>query len=316
MRVPRNRFPLRDAADIDRLLMHVATHWSVPPVDVRIDRLPAQDSHRAQDRLARLSQSCHCVLGETVGGLTLLVGTCLACVWQGWRYFGWTLVAAFGAWLVGKGIELAWHRARLAMVLWRLRQRLAAAVAGRLAEAPAPVIERQTYQHPFNSGDDLLHPDRVQPPRRAARVERPKLLVRDIGDLDRALHHLVTRWTLPHIEIQVDSLPRPAVERAQDRLVRLSSGYSYQLAGVLALPSFVAGMVYAIKPPQEVVMWTLPRDWSVIPLVLVATLGAALLGLAAEVLWTRLRLLRVLRGLRKLMPGSPPHRPRDHQRLQ
>lgn len=301
MRAPRPRFPLHDSADIDRLLLQLATRWSLPAVDVRVDRLPTQDSHRAQDRFARLSEGCNCVLGETLGGITLLVGTCLACVWQGWRYFGWTLVAALGALLIGKAMELAWNRARLAMVLWRLRRRVNAAVAGRLVEAPVQTIEHRTYQHPFNSGDTVLHPDRVQRRPQAVRADRPKLPVRDIDDLNRALHHLLTHWKLPHIEIHVGSLPRPVLERAQDRLVRLSSGNSYQLAGLLALPSFVVGMVYAIKPPQEAVLWTLPRHWSVIPLVLVATLCAALLGFAGEILWTRLRMLRVLLGLRRLI---------------
>ncbi|HUG73188.1 MAG TPA: hypothetical protein VMK82_07185 [Steroidobacteraceae bacterium] len=302
----RPRFLLRDAADINRLVVHLVTHWKRPAVDVRIDQLPTLESHRAQDQLARLTEACNCIVGEALGGVTLLIGCCLACIWQGWRYLLWTLVATLAAVLVGKGVEVAWNRVSLLLLLRRLRHRVSDAIAGRLVEStPVKVAETRTYDYPLNSLDgDVPQHSRIQHRHSLGGPDRPRLLLRDASDVDRALRHLFAHWKVPRIVIQIDEIPARSLERAQDRLVRLSAGYSYQLAGVLAFATFVVSMTYVMRPPKDILLWTLDQDWGDFLMVLMVTFLAALLGSAGEILWIRMRLLRVLRSLRRQLPGS------------
>lgn len=299
MRPQRPKFLLREATDIDRLAVHLLTHWRLPSVDVRIDRLAPLDSQRMQDHFARAAAACNCVVGEALAGVTLLVGSCLACVWQSWRFMFLVLAATLAVALMGKGAEVAWNRASLFLGLRRLRHRLSDAIAGRLPDT-SPVILRkgETYDYPLNSrnGDSAELPDTVRTdlPRGAGRL---KLLVRDAGDIDAAVRHLFAHWALPRIVLEIEGIRAADLERAQDHLARLSGGYSHQFAGLLAFATFVVGMTLIMRPPGEVMSWTMDQDWGDFLVVLVATFLAMVLGHLGEVAWVRVRLRRVLQDL-------------------
>lgn len=306
MRSRRPRFLLRDAADISRLAVHLATHWKLPVVEVRIDRLPEVESQRTQDQFARHSAACNCIVGEALGGVTLLIGSCLACIWQSWRFMLLTLVATLAAALVGKGVEMAWNRASLVLVLRRLRNRVSDAIAGRLLDASTTTFPAaRVYDYPLNSRNGDL-PQLFDTARNGVSrgPNRPKLLVRDADDIDAAVRHLFARWTLPRIVVEIEGISAPDLERAQDRLVRLSGGYSHQFAGVLAFATFVVGMTFIMRPPKDTFLWTMDQDWSDFLIVLVATFLAAVIGHLGEVALTRVRLRRVLQGLRRQLSRS------------
>ncbi len=170
------RFLLRDAADINHVLVHLVTHWKPPGVDVRIDRLPALESQRAQDRFVRLAENCNCVAGEMLGIATLVVGCWVSWVATRGRINpGLVMVAALSAALIGKAVELAWTRARLLLVLRELRNRLDQTVAGRtagmqlkVAANPAPLgdpVAGRSFGYALNREDgDVLQTDRIRPP--------------------------------------------------------------------------------------------------------------------------------------------------------
>lgn len=303
-------FVLRDGADLRRLFLYLLTHWTLPDVDFRVERLPVRDSHRAQHRFVSLAAACNCLVGELLGGAVLLVGSCMA--WASaheWRNLALALLIALGAGLTGKALELAWTRARLLREVRRLQQGLAE-TSGHVPDAPVKAAAAASYAYPLNRDTGPLHADRVPRAQSAAITHRPVILLRDAGDIRRLALHLITRWTLPHMRIEADALPGPIVRRAQDRLVRLSAGYNYLLAAVLALVCLLGGLAAVVWPTDEMkdelVLWTVhpTADWSGVLLVLLATLCTALLGWLVEVLWVRLRLLWVLLGLSRRMRGA------------
>jgi hypothetical protein len=301
----RPRILLRDTADIDRLAVHLVTHWRRPFVDLRIDHLPALESHRAQDEFARLSLTCNCTVGEALGGLTLLTGSSLACVGQAWSYLWWTLAATVLAVLVGKGLETLWNRWCLLRLVWNLRRRLSDPDAGSQVElTTATLSASRTYDYPLNSGQEEMPQPRLSRRPSTDRPDRPKLLLRNASDVDRAVRHLLRHWKVPRVVIQTDEVPPQSLQRAQDRLVRLSAGYSHQFAGALAFATFVVSMTYAMWPPEQAVLWKLEPDWGNILMALLITFLSALLGSAIEILWIRIRLLRALRGLRRQLSGA------------
>lgn len=295
-------------ADIHRLVTHLTTHFERPLVEVRIDQLPTLLTHRAQDHLVRLTQSCNCVVGEALGGVTFLLGTCLACILQSWRSLYLALIASVVAFLVGKGVEVAGNRVQLLLLLRRLRQQVADAIAGRLEEPVAAATpQARRFDYPLNSRDaDELRPERMRQRGSFGDPERRKVTVQDAADVDRVIRMLWGSWKIPRMVVQIRDITVPDVERIQDRLVRLSAGYSYQLAGLLAFAAFVAGMTLIMRTPEEVLLWTLDADWVDFVSVLMATLLAGLLGFACEVLWIRWRLMRALRELRQHLAGSLP----------
>lgn len=268
--------------------------------------LPTLLAHRAQDQFARLTQSCNCTVGEALGGATFLLGTCLACILQSWRSLSLAVIASITALLVGKFAEVAWNRVQILLVLGRLRRQLSVAVTGHPVESPAPMISKtQTYDYPLNSRNgDESHPEQFRQRRPPGGRERPKVILRNGVDIDRAIRLVWGSWRVPRMVVQLDDIPTVSLERIQDRLVRLSGGYDYQLAGVLAFVAFVAGMTLVMRPPDDVLQWTLQPDWVDFLMVLIATLHAGLLGIAGEVLWIRWRLLRVLRDLRRQLAES------------
>jgi hypothetical protein len=306
----RRRFVLRGAADINHLLVHLVTHRKLPGVDIRVDGLPALDSQRAQDRFVRLAENCNCLLGVMLGAGTLVVGGYAMWISPHPSNLWLLALATLAAALLGKAMELAWTRARLVLVLRKLRHQLAEASAGRIAPVPAKASAARVYPYPLNREDgELPHEDRI-PRSHAPFADRPRVPLRDVGDIHRLVLHLFTHWTLPHMRIEAEALPGRIVRRAQDRLVRLSAGYNYLLAAVLALAALLSGLAVVVWPTDELkdelVLWTVHKsaNWSGVLLVLLGTLGAALLGWLGEVLWIRLRLLWVLLRLRSRMRSS------------
>src|SRR5687768_4404744 len=132
---PRHRRVfISNAADIDRLAVHLATHWTLPHIEISTDGFAALDVQRAQDRVARLSEACNCLLGEMLAAATLLFG--LGHAWtldKGWDQVAWVILAALGAGLIGKALDVAWTRVKLLRTLRRLRDR--PGTAGDFAEA-------------------------------------------------------------------------------------------------------------------------------------------------------------------------------------
>lgn len=297
----RARFVLRDTADINRALEHLVRHWTPPSVDVRVDRLTALECQRAQDRFTRLTDNCNCMLGEMLGGATLLIGG--YATWISARGLPNLLPLTFATLMTifaGKGIELAWTRVRLIFVLRALRHRLEETIAGRITAILAKPPETRPYRRPSISTERAAVDNaRIQRSKSGASSARIRIPLREVRDIDRLVVHLITHWALPHMEVQVDTLPKMAVQRAQDRLVRLSAGYTYLLAAVLAVVSFLVGFAYIVWPPDEIVLWTMHQDWSDVLMALIVTLFAGLIGCVGEILLIRLRLLLLLFGLRR-----------------
>ncbi len=66
--------------------------------------------------------------------------------------------------------------------------------------------------------------------------------------------------------------------------MRLSADCSYLLAAVLAIVTFLSGFSCLVWPSELVVTWKMQQDWSDVLLVLLATLCAAAIGGAIEML--------------------------------
>src|SRR5262245_16664077 len=72
--VKRVRFTLRDRKDINRLALHLFTHWKVPRIEVQVT-LPALEVQRAQHRIDRLcAASGYQSTAAVLGVLVLLLG--------------------------------------------------------------------------------------------------------------------------------------------------------------------------------------------------------------------------------------------------
>lgn len=296
------RFTLRNAADINHLFVHLLTHGAPPRVDFRVDGLHAIHSQRAQDRFARLADSCNCLIGETLAATAMLLGMWV--VWAssgGWLEAGMAVIAAVLAGLAGKIFELAWTRIRLLRVLQDLRRRL-----GTADDSP----ERDFVQAPTDPHADIPRlrlAQRSHAPltRHADHARRPRVVIRDLADIDRLLIHLATHWALPRIDIHVDSIPGLEVQRAQSAVSRYSGGCSYLPAAFLSAAIFLGGLLYIVWTQSQAWFrsaradwWLLKLDWDDAVPVVAAAVGAALVGTALEWGWKRVRLLLVLRGLR------------------
>jgi hypothetical protein len=142
-RKPRRRpkVVLGSAADITRLGLRVATHWTLPRAEIRIAGIPEQAVQRAQHRYVRIADSGSYLLAGVLTALTLLVGV-LYVLWKQvpdsdplesldpWRKtLGWSnvepvVIAALCAGLLGWAIERLVIRVRLLWVLLRLRRNL------------------------------------------------------------------------------------------------------------------------------------------------------------------------------------------------
>lgn len=296
------RFVLREVADINRLFVHLLTHWRLPRVEFRIDGLHVLHSQHAQDRFVRLSDACNCLLGEALAVLTLLVGSYATwTTWGGWPEMGWVVLATLGIGVVGKVIEAGWTRLKLLRVLRDLRRRLGTADGSPEREFAIPAVA----PHVGRVMHAAVQNRRVRQSVPAAKPRRPKVVLRDIADIDRLFIHLVTHWRLPRIDIHVDSIPGLEVQRAQASVVRFSDGCSYMPAAFLSAAILLGGLLYIIWTESQAWFrseradwWLLKLDWDDALPVVLAALAAALVGTALEWAWMRVRLLLVLRGLR------------------
>jgi hypothetical protein len=304
----RPRLLLRDAADLNRARIHLVTHWTVPRIEFRVDALPALASQRAQDRFVRLSEACNCLFGQLLAGATLLGGSVLTWTSRGgWREMGLVALATLYAALIGKGIELAWNRVRLLLVLRRLRRRLGAADQHARTESVIPVAAPRTFSHALNADDGEVLPENLlRRSRLSAGPKRPKVLLRDAADINRLIIRVATRWKLPRIEIHVDGLSDLETQRAQASYARLAEGLSYLPAAFMATAILLGGLLHAVWTSSQDWLFTTREDWWVgspgwsdVEWVVVATLCAALVGWVIEVVWIRVRLVRVLRGVQR-----------------
>lgn len=125
----RERLVLRDAADVNRMILQLFTRWTLPRAEVHIDGLSPLETQRSQHRLASLSGRCNCMLGGLLGAATLLGGSTYVVLsstyywsWTAGRSWDWqplvwvaacTLSAAMAGWM----IEAAWTRASMLRVL-------------------------------------------------------------------------------------------------------------------------------------------------------------------------------------------------------
>lgn len=127
------------AADMRRLVIHVATHWTVPHIEVALDRFAELDRQRAQTRITRLARvSEYQSLGGWAAVITVIIGT--TWIVQSftqrsieqrfidtyvtsaglWKYAMGLAVAAACAWLGGKWLGALWCRLRLLLALCRI----------------------------------------------------------------------------------------------------------------------------------------------------------------------------------------------------
>lgn len=292
----RPKFVLRNAADFTPLFVHLISIRTMPRIEVSVDELPALQIQHAQHRIAHLSDSRNS-LGELLAGIVLLSGCYLA--WVLSRGRGWTLglglghlglavIAALAAWLAGKALGAAWTRFRLAVVLLLLRR---------------SVVTGKDFTRLVTS-----RPDRIEPasavdehaPRKPAKVRatesRPHVILGSAADMNQA-RDLVTRLRLPRIEIRVDGLPTLDVQRAQDRIVRLSENCNCVLGSLLAAATLLFGSFYVLFLTNYDWVWMSVGGWFPMGLVLVYTLLAGLAGWLLEIAWHRARVLLVLRRL-------------------
>ncbi len=306
----RPRFLLRDSADLGRLRRHLLTHWSLPHAAFQVDGLHVVHSQRAQDRFVRLADACNCVLGESLAAVTLLVSSIRAwtSLTSGWRDVAGVVAVTLLAGLVGKGLQLAWTRARLLRVLRGLR-RLLGAPEGSPERDPvlaivAPAAASSVHPASQDEAADVARNNRIRRSLQLDRPRQPAVVLRDAADSRRMALRLATSWKPPRIEIRIDALPLLDMQRAQARIVRFSGSCSYLPAALLAIAVFLSGSLHAVwigsqewLYSQREDWWLLKLDWADVQPVVVAALYAALVGTALEKVWMRTRLLRVLRGL-------------------
>jgi hypothetical protein len=134
-----DRRVLHTAADLRRLVIYVATHWTVPRVEMAIDRFAELDRQRAQTLITRLAGiSEYQSLGAWAAVVTVILGTIR--IVQSfnqrtieqrfvdtyvssaglWEYAVGLAVAAGCAWFAGKWLGALWCRLRLLLALFRL----------------------------------------------------------------------------------------------------------------------------------------------------------------------------------------------------
>lgn len=297
---------LRGTSDVDRLIAYLLSHIKPPRIEVCIDEISESETARAQHDLRLYSEKCNCLLGEVAGGLTLLIG----------GYNAW--LSARGDWpnllpvvtataciaLLGKSIEVGWSRYRMIRVLRYLRGRLSGSIAApAIANPPFPVSEIRS-RAARSPEPEISVRIATSPKRKPGSKGYPRITLSSTQDIDRLIIHLATRWPLPRAEVQAQDLPALTAQRAQTRLTRVSSGYSYLPAAVLALLGFLGGFGLLMQPPDDPVLWRMRPEGSSILSVFAVTLCGGAFGLLAEAFWKRVQFLRVLLALRRHLPKA------------
>lgn len=124
----RQRIILHDLADLHRLARHVTRHWRLPKVEVSLAGLSPAELQRSQSRFnAIIEAGDSLTLTLLLAAVALQVG-CFMIVWassRSWSHLGWLVVSVFVAAAAGKIVSVVWVRARLLLMVHRLRQRLA-----------------------------------------------------------------------------------------------------------------------------------------------------------------------------------------------
>ena len=136
-RTTPNRWDIRAAADIGRVVRRVVFRWAAPRIAVLADSLSEHDRQRAQMRINKLISSCeNHYAGPVLGAVVLLVGgariassyiqatTFTGPTGQPWGRIALLLLAAGSAWLAGAALGTIWCRLRLMLALLRLRRRV------------------------------------------------------------------------------------------------------------------------------------------------------------------------------------------------
>jgi hypothetical protein len=134
-----DRRVVHTAADTRRLVLYVATHWTVPRIEVAIDKFAVLDQQRAQTHITRLAGiSEYQSLGAWAVVVTVILGT-ISIVHSYndrtieqrfvdtyvssaglWTYAVELALAAGCAWFAGKWLGALWCRIRLLLALCRL----------------------------------------------------------------------------------------------------------------------------------------------------------------------------------------------------
>lgn len=315
----RPRIVVHTDAELDRLLLRLLLPVRAPAIVIDTDGVPTLQVQRAQHEITRLADGRNWLLGEMLGGATLLGGLFYAWVVNlKWPELAAVVAASLGAGLFGKFVELSGTRIRLLGVLLRLRRQLAAALAAGTAMAARPA---RVPPAPFGASDLLNRPSleaeafREAVPLVAERatgsspLDQPApghVLLRDASDIDQLLPQLGRIRALPVIEVRVDTLPTLDAQRAQHRIVQLSGGCNCVLGAVLAGATLVGGGFYLLWKSTQTWDWYLGDGWSWGPLWLlgVSVLCAGIIGWIAEVTAHRVKLAMLLRGLRSRIEAA------------
>ncbi len=205
---PSSAFPerpkvvVREAADINRLIPRLFIHWKLPRVEFHFDSLPPLVVQQAQHHFARISEARIGVPSAMLAVAVFLAGTFSmwasleTLIWttgQYWQNVGLVAAAALCTGLISTGVELSWMRARLVLLLRRLRGQLRAGAViteprsyqGRVSPLPARKTAAATAEV-----DDLAQGSIQQS--LLSRPMRPKLLLRKTADLNRLVMYLFT----------------------------------------------------------------------------------------------------------------------------
>lgn len=294
---------VRDAADIRQLSTRIATLRQVPRVEFDSGLFPRLAAQRAQERFAKFAESCKCLLGEMAGAITLLGG--LYATWvSGARWYGlvWVGVAVIGAMLLGRGIESAWLRVRMLLVLGDLQRRLESSQELPETKAPGYAWLESGHGPMLRAPAEMTLSSAAAPPRKAGAI-RPRVEVSSNADITRLCLKLFTRWSLPRVEFHTDGIPVLEVQRAQYFYDQLSGSANFLLAGLMAVLTLLGGLLYVLwqlvpnAPLERLDLWLDVLGWSDVWPVLVVALFAGVAGWLIELAINRVRLLRVLRNL-------------------
>lgn len=126
-------------------------------------------------------------------------------------------------------------------------------------------------------------------------LDRPRIVVRDMGDVRQLRRYLLTHWRRPAVQFRVHELPPTESQRAQDRFVRLADDCHCLIGEALGALTLLGGGFMA---------WMSTYGWRAMPIVMGATAYAVLVGKAIEHGLTRLRMLRALRRLQRRLTGE------------
>jgi hypothetical protein len=119
--------------------------------------------------------------------------------------------------------------------------------------------------------------------------------VRSLPDILRASWLLLAHWRPPRITVDTSRFPMLFAQRAQHRLAHLADGCNCLFGEVLAGTTLVLGLS---------AVWVFNLGWSGVAMILIVALGLLCIGKAIEAMWTRLRMLGVVLGLRRRLGSS------------